>query len=240
MAAYLVPDQTLPMITVAVLMRIGPDLDPPGKEGLAATTVYLLTRSGTAGMTAEQLEERVAFLGAQLESGMGSGRGMMGMGGVPISGHRVARHAEPALQGHRRGAEAPHRLPQGLRLPGGPAHPAPRPAAPGHQAAKRRELRHRGVRVELPDERRGPLVDPLSDRGLAQGDHPGGNDGVPAALHGTEELRAGRLRRLRQGDDDQEAAAGLRRLAHEGREPGTAGGARRRRPRAAGSSPRRK
>lgn len=86
MAAYLVPDKTLPMITVAVLMRIGPDLDPPGKEGLAATTVNLLTRSGTTGMTAEQLEERVAFLGAQLESGMGSGRGMMGMGGVPISG----------------------------------------------------------------------------------------------------------------------------------------------------------
>jgi zinc protease len=86
MAAYLVPDKTLPMVTVTVLMRIGPDLDPPGQEGLAAATVNLLTRSGTAGMTADQLEERVAFLGAQLESGMGSGRGMMGMGGVPISG----------------------------------------------------------------------------------------------------------------------------------------------------------
>jgi zinc protease len=86
MAAYLVPDKALPMITVVVLMRIGPDLDPPGKEGLAGATVNLLTRSGTAGMTAEQLEERVAFLGAQLESGMGGGRGMMGMGGVPVSG----------------------------------------------------------------------------------------------------------------------------------------------------------
>jgi predicted Zn-dependent peptidase len=37
-------------------------------------------------MTAEQLEERLAFLGAQLESGMGGGGGMMGLGGVPITG----------------------------------------------------------------------------------------------------------------------------------------------------------
>ena len=84
--AYLVPDHTLPLVTVTVLMRVGPDLDPPGKEGLAATMVYLLTRSGTSTLTAEQLEERVAFLGAQLESGMGSGGGMFGMGGVPITG----------------------------------------------------------------------------------------------------------------------------------------------------------
>ena len=86
MPAYVVPDRTIPMTTVSVIMRVGPDLDPPGKEGLAATTAYLLTRSGTATMTAEQLEERVAFLGAQLESGMGAGRGMFGLGGVPISG----------------------------------------------------------------------------------------------------------------------------------------------------------
>jgi zinc protease len=86
MAAYIVPDRAIPMITVNVMMRVGPDLDPPGKEGLAAATAYLLTRSGTATMTAEQLEDRVAFLGAQLESGIGAGRGMFGLGGVPISG----------------------------------------------------------------------------------------------------------------------------------------------------------
>ena len=85
-AAYLAPDKTIPLVTVTVLMRVGPDLDPVGKEGLASTMVHLLTRSGTPGMTAEQLEERLAFLGAQLESGMGSGAGMMGQGGVPITG----------------------------------------------------------------------------------------------------------------------------------------------------------
>ena len=87
MAAYLVPDRALPLVTVTVLMRVGPDLDPEGQEGLAATAMHLLTRSGTAAMTAEQLEERLAFLGAQLESGMGGGGGgMFGIGGVALSG----------------------------------------------------------------------------------------------------------------------------------------------------------
>jgi len=86
MAAYLAPDRSLPLVTVTVLTRVGPDLDPAGKEGLAGAVMHLLTRSGTKDLTAEQLEERVAFLGAQLESGLGGGGGMMGMGGVPLSG----------------------------------------------------------------------------------------------------------------------------------------------------------
>ncbi len=85
-AAYLTPDRTLPLVTVTVLMRVGPDLDPAGKEGLATTMVHLLTRSGTKTMTAEQLESRLAFLGAQLESGTGGGGGMFGLGSIPISG----------------------------------------------------------------------------------------------------------------------------------------------------------
>jgi predicted Zn-dependent peptidase len=86
-AAYLAPDKAIPLVTVTVLMRVGPDLDPAGKEGLASTMVHLLTRGGTPTMTAEQLEERLAFLGAQLESSMGGGGGgMMGQGGVPITG----------------------------------------------------------------------------------------------------------------------------------------------------------
>lgn len=85
MVAYLVPDRTTPLVTVHVLMRCGPQLDPAGKEGLAAMCANLLTRSGTATMTAEQVEARVAGLGAQLESSAGgSGAGFFGLGGVPI------------------------------------------------------------------------------------------------------------------------------------------------------------
>ncbi len=83
--AYLVPDHTLPLVNIVVIMRAGTDLDPAGKEGLAEMTAGLLTKSGTKTMTAEALEERVAYLGAQLESGTGAGRGMFGFGGVPVS-----------------------------------------------------------------------------------------------------------------------------------------------------------
>src|SRR6185312_6745167 len=82
--AYLVPDRDLPLTTVHVLMRIGPDLDPAGKEGLASTMVHLLTRGGTTTRTATQIEDRVAFLGAQLESSQGQGGGGFFGGGLPI------------------------------------------------------------------------------------------------------------------------------------------------------------
>ena len=85
MIAYLVPDRTTPLVTVHVLMRMGPQLDPPGKEGLSAMCANLLTRSGTATMPAEQVETKVASLGAQLESNVGGGGGgFFGLGGVPI------------------------------------------------------------------------------------------------------------------------------------------------------------
>lgn len=82
--AYLVPDRDLPLVNVNVLMRIGPDLDPAGKEGLASTMVHLLTRGGTTTKTATQVEDRVAFLGAQLESSQGGGGGGFFGGGLPI------------------------------------------------------------------------------------------------------------------------------------------------------------
>src|SRR5580765_4649778 len=52
MVAYLVPDRSLPLVSVNVIMRLGGDLDPAGKEGLASLTTYLLTRSGTKTRTA--------------------------------------------------------------------------------------------------------------------------------------------------------------------------------------------
>lgn len=83
--AYLVPDRSLPLVSIEVLMRIGPDLDPAGKEGLAEGVVHLLTRGGTTSKGAQALEDRVAFLGASLNSRMGGGGGgFFGPGGAPI------------------------------------------------------------------------------------------------------------------------------------------------------------
>jgi zinc protease len=84
--AYLVPDRTTPLVTVNVLMRVGPQLDPAGKEGLAAMCTNLLTRSGNSTMSAEQVETKVASLGAQLDSNVGGGGGGFFGGGLPIGG----------------------------------------------------------------------------------------------------------------------------------------------------------
>ncbi len=85
MVAYLVPDRTLPLVSIEVLMRLGPDLDPAGKEGLAGGMVHLLTRGGTTSKTAKELEDRVAYLGAALNSRMGGGGGgFFGPGGAPL------------------------------------------------------------------------------------------------------------------------------------------------------------
>ncbi|MEY3276835.1 MAG: hypothetical protein RL153_2103 [Verrucomicrobiota bacterium] len=73
--AYLVPDRSLPLVTVTVLVRSGGYLDPVGKEGSAEFTAGLLVRGGMASKTAEQLEERLAFLAAALSSGLGEETG---------------------------------------------------------------------------------------------------------------------------------------------------------------------
>lgn len=68
--AYLVPDRTLPLVDIDVMIRTGDYLNPVGKEGLAGLTGYLLTRGGIQSLTAEDLDERTAFLAAQLGSGI--------------------------------------------------------------------------------------------------------------------------------------------------------------------------
>jgi len=73
--AYLVPDRELPLVNISVLVHTGDYLEPAGKEGLAETTGYLLSRGGAGAKTAEQLEERLDFLAANLSSGVGDTSG---------------------------------------------------------------------------------------------------------------------------------------------------------------------
>ena len=73
--AYVVPDHELPLVNVSVMVRTGDYLVPAGKEGLAGLTGYLLARGGTQAKTAEQMEERLAFLAAHLDSGVGDTEG---------------------------------------------------------------------------------------------------------------------------------------------------------------------
>jgi predicted Zn-dependent peptidase len=73
--AYVVPDRELPLVNIAVYVRTGEYNDPPGKEGLASLTGNLLVRGGIQSKTAEELEERLAFLAAQLNSAINDSQG---------------------------------------------------------------------------------------------------------------------------------------------------------------------
>jgi len=77
--AYVVPDRELPLVNIVVYAHTGSYLEPAGKEGLADLTGYLLARGGTKSKTAEDLEERLAFLAAQLNSGIGENQGSVGL-----------------------------------------------------------------------------------------------------------------------------------------------------------------
>ena len=77
--AYVAEDRELPLVSINVTLRGGTYLDPAGKEGLAELAGYLLARGGTKSKTAEQLEERLAFLAAQLNSGYDDDRGFVSL-----------------------------------------------------------------------------------------------------------------------------------------------------------------
>lgn len=72
---YVASDRELPLVNISILVRTGNYLDPKGKEGLAVLTAYLLSKGGTKSMTAEELDERLAFLAAEFSSGAGDTQG---------------------------------------------------------------------------------------------------------------------------------------------------------------------
>ncbi len=77
--AYVAEDRELPLVNISILVRTGQYLEPEDKIGLASMTGYLLARGGIQSKTAEELEERLAFLAAQLDSGIGDSQGRVGL-----------------------------------------------------------------------------------------------------------------------------------------------------------------
>ena len=77
--AYVVPDRELPLVNISILVRTGDYLDPEGKEGLTDLTGYLLARGGTKSKTAEELDERLAFLAANLGSSAADTQGSVSL-----------------------------------------------------------------------------------------------------------------------------------------------------------------
>src|SRR6185503_11914775 len=77
--AYVASDRELPLVNIVVYAHTGAYVEPPGKEGLASLTGYLLARGGIKSKTAEELEERLAFLAAQLNSAVGDTQGSVSL-----------------------------------------------------------------------------------------------------------------------------------------------------------------
>ncbi len=69
--AYVVPDRELPLVNLVIYVRTGQYNEPTGKEGLASLTGSLLARGGIKSKSAEELEERLAFLAAGLNASGG-------------------------------------------------------------------------------------------------------------------------------------------------------------------------
>ncbi len=77
--AYVVPDRELPLVNINIYVRTGDYVAPDGKEGLPGIAGHLLARGGTKSMSAEDLEERLAFLAAQLNSAVGDTQGSVSL-----------------------------------------------------------------------------------------------------------------------------------------------------------------
>ena len=76
---YIAPDRELPLVNIVIYVRTGDYVEPEGKEGVTDLTGYLLARGGTKSRTAEELEERLAFLAANLGSNIGDTQGTISL-----------------------------------------------------------------------------------------------------------------------------------------------------------------
>ena len=77
--AFVVPDHTLPLVTVSVLVRTGDHLEPPDKAGLASLVGGQLRAGGTERLTPGEFDEEVAFLAANVRAGIDGTMGSASM-----------------------------------------------------------------------------------------------------------------------------------------------------------------
>ncbi len=62
----IVEDHTLPLVRLAVSLRIGSFLDPEDQVGLASLTATMMREGGAGDRTPEELDERIEFLAARI------------------------------------------------------------------------------------------------------------------------------------------------------------------------------
>lgn len=75
LVVFIAEDATLPLVQISLSFPVGSWLEPPGKEGLVGFAGSQMRRGGTESMTADELDERLDFLAAQVSAGIGETAG---------------------------------------------------------------------------------------------------------------------------------------------------------------------
>ncbi len=73
--AYVAENKEVPTLQVTVLLRAGSMYEPVDKAGLADMTGYLMRNGGVEGMTASELDEKIAQLAGEVSVNMSGSRG---------------------------------------------------------------------------------------------------------------------------------------------------------------------
>ena len=72
---YLLPDDTLPIVTGRALIRTGNLFDPPEKIGLAGITGSVLRIGGTESRTGDEIDQELEAMASSVEAGIGETSG---------------------------------------------------------------------------------------------------------------------------------------------------------------------
>ncbi len=72
---YLLPDVELPLVTISAMIRTGSIYEPPEKIGLAELTGTVMRTGGTDRMSADEVDETLEYLAANVSVGIGQESG---------------------------------------------------------------------------------------------------------------------------------------------------------------------
>jgi len=75
MTLFVLEDHEIPVADISAIIRTGSIYDPPDKVGLAELTGTVMRSGGTVSQTPDQINQKLEFIAASVETGMGSDRG---------------------------------------------------------------------------------------------------------------------------------------------------------------------
>jgi predicted Zn-dependent peptidase len=75
MVVFIAEDRALPLVNISLIVRVGRWLEPSGKAGLAGLTGSQIRRGGSASLTADELDLKLAFLAAETGTSIGDTSG---------------------------------------------------------------------------------------------------------------------------------------------------------------------